>query len=152
VYATDEPFLVPAEGEVKYQYFLVDPGFREDRYIQAAEVRPGNAAVVHHALVLLVRPGEDSLGGDSIGALLDYAPGMGPTVLPEGTALHIPAGSRFLFQIHYTPNGSEQHDRSYLGLIFADPAAVRQRVLGGAVLNQAIDLPPGEPDYRLTAE
>ena len=46
---TDEPHPVPAEGEVDYQYFLVDPGFTEDQYLQAAEVRPGNRAIVHHA-------------------------------------------------------------------------------------------------------
>src|SRR5262249_21930645 len=37
-----QPFSIPAEGVVEYQYFEVDPGFREDRWVQAAEIRPGN--------------------------------------------------------------------------------------------------------------
>ena len=40
----DKPFQVPARGAVEYQYFVVDPGFAEDKWIQAAECRPGNRA------------------------------------------------------------------------------------------------------------
>src|SRR5207244_11212045 len=51
------PFTVPAEGLVDYQHFEVDPGFTEDRWIQAAEMRPGNRSVVHHGLIFLRPPG-----------------------------------------------------------------------------------------------
>jgi peroxiredoxin len=153
LFMADQPYDVPAEGEVAYQYFSVDPGFKEDTYLQAVEVRPGNAAVVHHALVLIEPPGSDGLPRvDSLGALIDYAPGMAPTVLPEGMAIRVPAGSRFLFQMHYTPDGAAENDRTRLGLVFADPAKVTKRVEGGAVVNQAIALPAGAPDYSLTAE
>jgi peroxiredoxin len=153
LYMADRPYDVPAEGEVRYQYFLVDPGFTEDRYLRAVEVRPGNAAVVHHALVLIQPPGDDGpLRPDSLGALLDYAPGMAPTVLPRGMAVRVPAGSKFLFQMHYTPNGSPQQDRTRLGLVFADPVTVTRTVEGGAVVNQALAIPAGAADYRLTAE
>jgi peroxiredoxin len=151
VFMADRPHRVPAEGELRYEYFTVDPGFQEDRYVRAAEVRPGNASVVHHALVMLARPGEDEFG-DGLGALLDYAPGMAPTVLPPGHAIHVPAGSKFVFQLHYTPNGSPQEDRTRLGLVFADNKAVKKLVRGGAVLNPALDIPAGAADYRLTAE
>ncbi len=146
------PFAVPAEGELPYQYFFVDPGFTEDKLIRAAEVRPGSPAVVHHALVMIAPPGDDGPALDSAGALLDYAPGMTPMVLPDGMALRVPAGSRFVFQMHYTPNGTPQQDRTRLGLVFADPTAVKKEVRGGAVVNRDIDIPPGAADYRLTAE
>ncbi len=152
VFIADEPHAVPAEGDADYEYFLIDPGFTEDKYLQSAEVRPGNRAVVHHALVAVVPPGETKIQSDTLGALLDYAPGMPPMILPEGTALRVPAGSKFLFQMHYTPNGSPQHDRSYLGFVFADPRTVTRCVQGGAVVNQSIDIPPGAADHRLTAE
>ena len=149
---TEEPHPVPAEGEVDYEYFLVDPGFTEDKFLQAAEVRPGNRAVVHHALVALVPPGDTRTRFDTLGALLDYAPGMPPMILPEGTALRVPAGSKFLFQMHYTPNGSPQQDRTRLGFVFADPRSVRSHVQGAAVMNPSIDIPPGAAAYRLSAE
>ncbi|MCI0637854.1 MAG: redoxin domain-containing protein [Gemmataceae bacterium] len=166
-YIAEEPVRVPAKQETEYQYFLVDPGFRADKFIQAAEVRPGNRAVVHHALVSIVYPRQDApspptplpLGRgeheglpDSLGALLNYAPGMQPTQLPDGWAIHVPAGSKFLFQMHYTPNGKEQTDRSYLGLVFADPKKVKHKVRGGAVLNPNIDIPPNAKNHQEAAE
>jgi hypothetical protein len=99
-----------------------------------------------------VPPGATRAAADNLGAMLDYAPGMPPLLLPDGVALHVPAGSKFLFQMHYTPNGVEQLDRSSLGLVFADPETVRRRVRGGAVVNPAIEIPPGAKEYRLTAE
>src|SRR2546430_4579144 len=44
-------------GVLNYQRFIVDPGFKEDVWIQAAECRPGNRAVVHHILVYTLAPG-----------------------------------------------------------------------------------------------
>ena len=43
-----EPLAVPAQGVVTYQHFRVPTGFTEDRWIQAAEARPGDRAIVHH--------------------------------------------------------------------------------------------------------
>jgi peroxiredoxin len=146
------PFAVPADGEVRYQYFEVDPGFTEDVWVRAAEVRPGCPSVVHHALVLLVPPDAAGPAVDSLGALLDYAPGMGPCVLPDGMALRVPAGSRFLFQMHYVPDGSPHEDLTSLGLVFAEAATVQRPVRGGAVVNQAIAIPPGAADHVETAE
>src|SRR5208337_4019501 len=104
------------------------------------------------ALVAILPPGDEPGRLDTLGALLDYAPGMPPTLLPPGQAIRVPAGSRFLFQIHYTPNGRIQQDRSYLGLVFADPKTVTTVVKGGAVINAALEIPPGARNHRVTAE
>jgi len=152
LFMDEKPFRVPAEGQVDYQYYLVDPGFTEDKYIQAVEVRPGAPAVVHHALVSIARDGDAQLGIGTAGVLMNYAPGMQPTVLPPGTAIHVPAGAKFLFQMHYTPNGTEQSDRTRLGLVFADPRRVTRRVTGGVVANPAIEIPAGAANHRETAE
>ncbi len=52
IYMRDEPYTVPAEGVVDYQYFSVDPGWTEDKWIQATESRPGNrvGGAPHHRL------------------------------------------------------------------------------------------------------
>ena len=39
IYKMPEPYLVPAKGTVEYQYFTIDPGFKEDKWIKAAEAR-----------------------------------------------------------------------------------------------------------------
>ena len=126
----DEPFEVPAEGVVDYQHFVVDPGFTEDKWIKMAECMPGNRQVVHHIVVFLQLPrgeGEDGRrrgrsAGDLRGMNLleGYAPGTQPMIFPKGMAKKIPAGSKLVFQLHYTPCGTPQTDMSKLGLMFVD--------------------------------
>ena len=48
----DKEFMVPADGTVPYQYFVVDPEFEEDKWVVGAEIVPGNRSVVHHSIVL----------------------------------------------------------------------------------------------------
>jgi len=55
------PFPIPAKGDVDYQYVVIPTGFTEDRWVQMAELRPGNPAVVHHAVVYLREPGSSWL-------------------------------------------------------------------------------------------
>ena len=47
------------------------------------------------------------------------APGDMPLMLQPGMAKRIPAGARLVLQLHYTPNGRAQKDRSKIGLIFS---------------------------------
>ncbi|MBW3597178.1 MAG: redoxin domain-containing protein [Planctomycetes bacterium] len=154
VLMAEKPFQVPPEGEVKYQYFIVDPGFTEDKWIQAAECRPGNRAVVHHIIVAAMKPGskkQEAHGDLDSKWLAATAPGARPMILPEGRAKFVPAGSRLVFQLHYTPNGTPQEDISSVGLIFADPATVKQEVVTQNAVNRRIRIPPGDPNYRLEA-
>src|SRR5205823_1176858 len=111
---------VPATGVLPYKRFTVDPGFKEDRWVQAAEARPGNRAVVHHILVYIQAPGRPLYGADGTASTLaGWAPGDMPALFPPGTAKRLPAGSRLVFEVHYTPDGREQTDRSSVGVIFA---------------------------------
>lgn len=45
---------VVTPGEDSYDHFQVQTNFKEGKWIRAAEIRPGNRQVVHHAHVLLV--------------------------------------------------------------------------------------------------
>ena len=51
-----EPFEVPAEGTVRYQYFSVPTNFAEDTWVEAIEVRAGERSVVHHILAYVRDP------------------------------------------------------------------------------------------------
>ena len=143
----EQPANVAAEGTLPYRYLITDPHFKEDKWIQAIEARPGNRGVVHHIIVSFVRPGERPNLGLGGGPLVGYAPGMPPVVYPPGTAQLVPKGSKVVFQIHYTPNGSPQQDRSCVGLVFADPSSVKQRVWGGATADKKFRIPAGADDY-----
>jgi hypothetical protein len=50
-------FHVPAEGTIDYQYIVIPGGFTEDKWVTAAEVRPGNHTVVHHVIAFVRPPG-----------------------------------------------------------------------------------------------
>jgi hypothetical protein len=49
-----------------------------------------------------------------------------PSVYPDGTAKKVPAGSDFVFEIHYTPVGRIHTDRSQVGMVFAKTPVTRQ--------------------------
>ncbi len=148
-YMRPKPFEVPAEGTVRYQYFSVDPGFEEDKWISATEVVPGNRAVVHHILVFVRTKGKRFGEGD--GFLAAYVPGMRAQPFPEGMAKRIPAGAKLYFQVHYTPIGSPQLDRSKVGFVFTDPDKVKYEVRTASATNQRLNIPPGEDNYRSEA-
>src|SRR5262249_33953463 len=121
VFAMAKEFTVPASGVLDYQRFLVDPGFKDDVWIQAAECRPGNRAVVHHILVYILAPGKrEPYDRDGTAAtLVGWAPGDMPAIYTQDTGRLIPAGSKLMFEVHYTPNGTEQSDRSKVGIRLA---------------------------------
>lgn len=54
-----ETFTLEATGPDEYQYFEVDPGFKEDVYVQMAEARPDNRKIVHHIIAFVVPPSKD---------------------------------------------------------------------------------------------
>ena len=141
----DRPFTVAAEGTVEYQYFVVDPGFKEDKWILDAQAMPGNRSVVHHIIVFIRAPNLSRTSG--VGWLTAYVPGARQIELPEGRARLVPAGSKFVFQMHYTPTGQQQDDISRLGLVFADESSVTHEVYTLAGLDQEFEIPPGDPCY-----
>jgi peroxiredoxin len=154
VLSMPEPFTIPAKGAVRYQYFTVDPGFQEDKWIQASEVRPGNPSVVHHMVVIIQPPGTPSpalRGGIGEPAALGV-PGMWPLIFPEGTARLVPAGSKLVFQMHYTPNGRVQTDQTRVGFVFADPKKVRKAIRADMAINFKLNIPAGAADDSARAD
>ena len=149
---TKRPYKVPATGVIEYKHFVVDTGFKEDKWIRSAELRIGNRAVVHHIIVALHDDGRAASHGQIRNEWLTAtAPGAKPLELPEGYAKLIPAGSKLVFQMHYTPNGTPQTDISSVGFIFADPKTVRKSVGTVEVSNKRIRIPAGAENHPETA-
>lgn len=162
-------FAIPSQGTVEYQYIVIPTGLKEDRWVQAAEARPGNRAVVHHIIAFIREPGSKWMknalpgvpfvpakGGQERGAMADdnltgFAPGMPAEVLPPGQGRLLKAGSDLVLQMHYTANGKPATDRSRIGIVFAKEPP-RERVLTSAVANHKFVIPPGDPNYRVDAE
>ncbi len=144
------PFVVPKEGVVEYQYFVVDPGFKEDKWITGAQVLPGNRSVVHHAIIFIRPPdGADFRG---IGWLTAYVPGQRINMLPAGRARKVPAGSKLVFQMHYTPTGSVAEDISKVGLIFGKDEEISHEVFTLIGIDQEFEIPPHASDFPVSAK
>lgn len=118
-----------AVGTDKYVCFSLPTGLTQNRILRAYEVIPGNAPIVHHAVINVdtlgtvttdlsgscyTIPGDFSLGG--------YAPGAPPTVFP-GVApakfgITIKAGSNIILQMHYPAGSAGQTDNTQIRLFF----------------------------------
>jgi peroxiredoxin len=149
VFELPDEVTIPATGTVPYLYFETPTNFKEDMYIQAAEARPGNRAVVHHIVLFYKAP------GDKRGRLFENwidgaAPGNLPLQLPDGVGRKIPAGSSLVWQMHYTPSGKEEKDRSQYALKFCKERP-GQEARVAAIINRRFRIPPGDPNYRLEA-
>ena len=147
-------YTVPAQGSVAYQYFTVPSNFTEDKYIEAMEARAGNLAVVHHIVIYVRDPNKKreknkrlDLGEDLLGAL---SPGQTPFKAQPGMAKLIKAGSQIVFQMHYTPNGTETKDRSVVGFKFAKKP-VDKVVTTTAAFDIRFVIPPGAAHHEVAA-
>jgi peroxiredoxin len=151
----DQPFPVPATGTVEYKYFVVDPGFTEDKWVSAAECRPDQRGVIHHIIVGIRGEGDfgegvhDQVQSDWIAAT---APGSPPMILPKGYAKKIPAGRKLIFQMHYTPNGTAVEDLSSIGLKFIPAEEVTHRVFTVKAANHRFEIPPGAASHPVRAQ
>jgi peroxiredoxin len=150
-YMDTKPYKIPAEGELDYVYYTIDPGFTEDTWVLGSEARAGNRSVVHHILIFCNRPGKwypPGLPGELISA---YAPGMKPTEgADDSMALLIPKGSKIIMQMHYTPNGRPQEDLSYFGLKIAkDPSKIKWEIRPGMAINVLFRIPANTDNHRV---
>ncbi len=144
----EDGFNVPVEGTIDYQYFVVDPKFETDRWVAAASVIPGNRAVLHHAIVFIRPPDENNIRDSTL--LTAYVPGQKNYSLPDGHAQLVKAGSHFVFQMHYTPNGIAQTDKSAVALRFMNESEVTHLVESYAALEQDFEIPPQKADHAVS--
>ena len=150
VYMSPQPLAVPAAGAVSYQWFYVDPGFREGKWLRATECRPGNPRVVHHITVYFKPPGRhwELKLGDRINLVGGFTPGQRPARgVADPPCIYVPAGSQLVFEVHYTPVGTIELDRSCIGLSFADPATVEEQLHYVLAANTEFTIPPEAADH-----
>lgn len=167
------PVSLPARGQVDYTYEIVPSGFTHDTWVREIEIRPSARAHVHHAVVYIRPPSSSWLRAAPVGRpftaasltdaaarqqaewtdsdiLLVYAPGSAPARWPQDLGKLVPAGSDFVFQMHYTTNGTAATDRTSMGLVFNRQPPPR-RVLTLQITDDSFLIPPGDADYRTQA-
>lgn len=143
-----EPFLVPAEGVVDYQYIYVKTDFPEDRWVTKIEARPTQPQVTHHIIAFIDEPDDDPDQGVWLGAT---APGVPPNVFPKNSGKLLPKGAWIKFELHYTPNGTAVEDQSMIGVVFADEKPEHVVQLAAAA-NTEFEIPAGAPNHEVVGE
>ena len=76
-----------------------------------------------------------------------YVPGQRTVPLPPAHARRIPANSKLVFQMHYTPNGRTTKDVTKIGVWFSDPESVTHEVTTRLALNNHFEIPPGAKNF-----
>jgi peroxiredoxin/mono/diheme cytochrome c family protein len=165
---TETAYDVPADGSVPYQHFVVDPGWTEEKWLTACEVRPGVRSVVHHVFVFCLPPdvfppdakGSVEIKGKKLGLAVaktifdggligGYAPGTPPFAQTPGVGLRLPAGSKLLFQMHYTPSGRPEKDLTSIGFKYGDPKTITHEFEMIGAKNFRFIIPPNVSDHVL---
>ncbi|HTA71029.1 MAG TPA: cytochrome c [Bryobacteraceae bacterium] len=182
VVSMPEPFPVPAKGVLELTEVTVPNCFMKDTWVTAIEILPGNRSVVHHADLLVVPhkagvkygvPTPESKERDGEGIAIEkvqkddrlrplrgieavYVPGTAPANYGlHGGAKLIPAGSDFVIQVHYTPNGTATTDQTKVGFTLAKEKPARRflTVIPTAFRDaEHFHIPPGDPNWETSTE
>ena len=162
---------VAAAADVE-RTFMIETKLKEDRSIEAVDLRPGNASVVHCATIMAETPDSaaksirnksekartnqlltsDQVPGPIVTTVLGtWMPGQKPVALPEGIGQLLPAGARIVLKIHYRGSGESARDQSTVGLYFAKTLARRQ-LREVAISNPDSLIPAGVIAHRVDSE
>lgn len=164
-------FQLPATGTINYQYIRVKGSFPEDVWVEAAEMRPGNPAVLHHGKAWVVPPGSKWMaeatpgmpyegretgrndGADGNDILGKFNPGLGAQRFDAGgSAKFVPKGSDIVFELHYTVTGKATTDRSKLGLVLAKHAPASRYFLSAGPTATNLVIPAGDGNAEVVSE
>ncbi len=160
-------YEIEPEGEDEYRHFIIPTNFDTDIYVQAVDVQPGNRKTVHHVIAYLDTEGQGRKlaaqdpkpgyvtegtgpGIDVAGTLGGWAPGVTPSVLPEGVGYLLPKGADIVLQVHYYRTGHTERDQSRMGLYFSKTAKTVPLQIGSAI-NDKFMIPAGEAKYAVHA-
>jgi hypothetical protein len=164
-------YTVPARGTIEYTYVVIPTGFKEDRWVRLAEIRPGSRSVVHHVIAWQRKAGslwmKEAIPGEpyvpikspddptnSRGRgeyIAGYVPGRLPPPLEPGQARLLKAGADIVLQLHYTTNGQPVEDRTSVGIVFSKEPPT-QRVVTQAIANRSFTIPPNTDNYQVSSK
>jgi hypothetical protein len=157
-------------GTDDYRCFLIDPKLTSKAFITGVQFQPGNAAVVHHAILFRVRPEQVSVAQhrdsaqpgpgwtcfagtgvaedstDPVGALntapwlAAWAPGGHEQVSAKGVGVEVDAGTQIVLQVHYNLRAGKGPDSTHVRLRLS-PASASLKPLTTMLLPAPVELP-----------
>ena len=134
--------IVSADGPDTFHNLTAETGLTEDTWLRAVEVQPGSRKVVHH--VILWQGGANTAEG-WLGA---WAAGTEPMVFPKKTGRLLKAGNPLIGDMHYHPAGTDETDRTRVGLYFGDDS-IEKELVNLWVMNATFEIPAGDPNHEV---
>lgn len=161
-----EPYTLQADATEEFRNFVIPIPVQTTRHVRAMELRPGNARIVHHAVVMIDRtpssrlldeedpqPGFNNMftisqahGPD--GFFLGWTPGKVPFPGVEGMSWRLEPNTDLVLQLHLRPTGRPEVVAASVGLYFADRPPTRIPFLL-RLGSETIDIPAGKKDYTI---
>ena len=168
VVTAPEPYTVPADGPDAFRNLVIPSPVSGTRYVKTVELRWGNQAVVHHAIMRVDstrssrQPDEEGTGGgfDGMdigqavppdGHLMRWTPGTAPLPGIDGAAWRLEPGTDLVLQLHVSPSGAPEVLQPALGFYFAEgPTPGLPLHLVRLDADHALDIPPGDTSFAVT--
>lgn len=165
-------YQIPAKGVLDIVYIAIPTNFKEDMWIEAAEIKPGNRALTHHvnAFIQPRKPGDarrypagvpytaqpgrvlaPAIIQPASEALVGYVPGYQHKEWEPGQGKLLPAGADVILQLHYTTNGTPGTDATKVGLRLAK-GAVSQRIVSAVAKNWDFKIPAGATNHAVYSQ
>ncbi len=134
---------VPATGVLPYGNPRVPNPFKEDTWLRAIAIKPGDRTVLHHVTSNWSpdpKAPPAKIPGGSVGS---YTPGAEPQVIADGAGAPVPAGGYLNFSMHYTTTGKATVDRTQVGfyVLKTPPQYIKRSAVIG---DFALSIPAGE--------
>ncbi len=130
---------VATNADEKRSFALAE--LKEDRWVTAVDLQPGNGSVVHCATIYAEKDSRSI-------AIGTWMPGQKTVALPEGVAQMVSANSRITARIHYRGLDAEAKDATSVGLYFAKTAP-RKQAREVAITSADAIIPAGEAAHQV---
>lgn len=143
----------------EYRSVVLPVELKEDRWLSAIDLLPGNASVVYSATFYLQKNGPQitqisdtrkSGGKSSATILATWVPGQKSVALTQDVGQLIPAGSSVILKIYYRGVGEATKDRSRVGLYFSKMQP-KKYAREFAITNSDAIIPVGSVPHQVKA-
>ena len=173
----------PKQQGDDYRCFIMDWPKDKETFVTGFRVNADNKAIAHHLIAYVIPPkhiktfqayddkdadpgytcygGPTGEGSNNIAALTGigwigaWAPGRDTNILPKGTGIRIPAGSKVVVQMHYSVTKEDpKPDQSSITFQLADKVEKEGFIVpftnAAWVIGKSMDIPAGTKDTKHT--
>ncbi len=143
-------FDVPATGIVEYKNQRVENPFKEDTWLRAISIKPGERSVLHHVVSNHMpdpKLPKAKIPGGSVGS---YTPGAEAQVIAKDAGAPVPGGGKLNFQMHYTTTGKAATDHTQVGFytLKAPPKFIKRSTV---IFDFGLQIPAKEARHKEVA-